>query len=76
MSVSSSDPVEVDIAERKKKLMLLTPVDPTPQPQGGLARQVCNAQKPVTQYVECLEYQGSTRCHTIIVRASTDTPCM
>ncbi len=43
MAVKSADPIEVDIAERKKKLMLLTPVDPAPQVQGGLVRQVCQA---------------------------------
>ncbi len=43
MIVKTADPVEVDIAERKRKLILMTPVDPDPQPRGGLARQASGA---------------------------------
>ncbi len=39
MAVGSANPEEIDIAERKKKLILLTPVDPDPQPRGALSRQ-------------------------------------
>jgi hypothetical protein len=41
MTIQSADPMEVDIAERKKKLMLLTPVEPVLTAQGSLVRQVC-----------------------------------
>ncbi|KAK9917818.1 hypothetical protein WJX75_008595 [Coccomyxa subellipsoidea] len=33
MALKSADPIEVDIAERKMKLMMLTPVDLDPQPR-------------------------------------------
>lgn len=39
MAVKSADAVEVDIAERKKKLMMLTPTDPDPPQRGTLGRQ-------------------------------------
>jgi hypothetical protein len=39
MALKSADPIEVDIAERKMKLMMLTPVDLDPQPRTGLSRQ-------------------------------------
>ena len=42
LTKSSAEPLQIDITERKKKLLLLTPLNVQPQSQGSglLARQV------------------------------------